>query len=170
FVRMYIAPCAPRGVCNVIPLQSVTVYQPLEQGPGQIWAVLEAQDALIKLSTAPGQTVRSGASVSGTFVGGGDSTPTLGYASCNSSAASSEGDTIAGVGERISIQTELQTTDACGGAQRGYVWGVGTSRAFADPRGMAPPDPITVRGYLHGITAVPVTMTFPDPVQTPPPN
>src|SRR4051812_42612586 len=170
FVRMYITPCAPRGVCDVMPLQSVTVYQPLEQGPGQIWAVLEAQDALIKLSTEPGQTVRSGASVSGTFVGGGDSTPTLGYASCDSSGASSQTDPIAGVGEQITIQPDLQTTDTCGGSERGYVWGIRTSRSFADPKGMAAPDPITGGGSLHGITAIPVTMTFPDQVQTPPPN
>jgi len=170
FVRMFITPCAPQQACNVIPLQSVTVYQPLEQGPGQIWAVLQAQDALIKLSTEPGQTVRSGASVSGTFVGGGDSTPTLGYASCGSTAASSETETIADLGERITIQTDLQTTDTCGGLVRGYVWGIRTSRSFADPKGMAAPDPIAGGAYVSGITAVPVVMTLPDQVQTPPPN
>jgi hypothetical protein len=133
--------------------------------------VLEAQDALIKLSTEPGQNVRSGASVSGTFVGGGDSTPTLGYASCGSSAASSDTNTIADVGERITLQTNLEATDTCGGPERGYVWGIRTSRSFADPKGMAAPDPITGQGYLHGITAVPVTMTFPDQgAMTPPPN
>jgi hypothetical protein len=170
FMRMFITPCAPRAVCNVIPLQSVTVYQPLEQGPGQIWAVLEAQDALIKLSIESGQNVRSGASVSGTFVGGGKSTPTIGYASCDSSGASSNNDTIADVGERIALQTDLHATNTCGGSEPGYVWGVRASRSFADPNGMAAPDPITGSRYLQGITAVPVTMTFPDqgPMTLPP--
>src|SRR5262245_332065 len=70
FVSVYITACAPSEPCNTIPLQSLTLYQPLQQGDGQIWAVLYARNALIMLSTEAGQNVRSGASVSGTFVGG----------------------------------------------------------------------------------------------------
>jgi hypothetical protein len=162
FVTIYITDCAPSQPCNVIPLQSLTLYQPLEQGDGQIWAVLYAEDALIKLSTVAGQNVRSGASVSATFVGGGDLTPTLGYASCGSSAASSQHDDISGIGERISMEADLTVSANCAGSQPGYVWAARGSQSFADPSGGPNPDPVAGGAKVLGLTAVPVAMTFPD--------
>ena len=50
-------------------LSIVQVYQPLEQGDGQIWAVLQAQGQET-LSVAPGQVVHDGSSVSAGFVVG----------------------------------------------------------------------------------------------------
>jgi hypothetical protein len=171
FVNMYVTDCNPSEPCNVIPLQSLTLYQPLEQGDGGIWAILYAENALIKLSTVAGQNVRSGASVSATFVGGGDSTPTLGYASCGSSAASSQHDEIAGIGERISMQTDLTASANCAGAQPGYVWAARGSQSFADPTGAPSPDPLAGGAKVLALTAVPVAMTFPDQqVKTAPPN
>ena len=70
----------------------VQVYQPLEQGDGGIWAVLQAQ-GMESLSVTPGQVVHNGASISAGFVtyraGSTQYIPTLGYGSCGQSAASS---------------------------------------------------------------------------------
>ena len=49
------------------PPEVVVVYQPLKQGDGQIWAVLEARSPNIELPVGAGQTVHDGASISAGF-------------------------------------------------------------------------------------------------------
>ncbi len=138
----------------------VQVYQPLEQGDGQIWAVLQAQGEET-LSVAPGQVVHDGSSVSAGFVSGRfELVPTLGYGSCGQSAASSAASSPGGTGG-AGIQVDVHLTGGCEGEQPGYVWAATSNVSLADT-GDGIVDPFAGgRPGLASITAAPVTMIFP---------
>ena len=65
--RTYSVSSCGGDICVDSAGEFVQVYQPLEQGEGQIWAVLQAQGQET-LSVAPGQVVHDGSSVSAGFV------------------------------------------------------------------------------------------------------
>ena len=96
--------------------------------------------------------------------------PTLGYATCGSSGASSNSEEII-PGERVEFNVELPGSVDCQGAQAGYVW---AAIFFGIPRGedgSVALDPLEESSYrlkigLTGLTAVPVVMMFPDFEQT----
>jgi hypothetical protein len=165
FMTYPLGRCPVDRSCLTSPLQEVTVYQPLEQGEGQIWAVFSAQDQSAHLSVLAGQNVRSGATIAGTF---NDADPALGFASCGAPTGSSSYEDII-PGDRISLDAELQASETCEGAQPGYVWGaVGDPTLIDRESGGVTRDPIAdgstcgADACLDGITAVPVVMTFPE--------
>ncbi len=147
----------------------VQIYQPLEQGEGQIWAVLQARSERIQLSVAAGQNVRDGASVSAGYYSS-DGTPTLAYASCGLSGASSSFRTpdqlptrlSLVMGNGISLDVSLPESEVCSGPQPGYVWAATSNASLAAADGTIASDPVQQAGlYLSGLTAAPVTMVFP---------
>jgi hypothetical protein len=147
------------------PVETLTLYQPLEQGDGKVWAVLSANSKLAHVSVVAGQSVRSGANVGGTF---NDANPALGYRSCGTSDASSSYEQMI-PGDHISLDVRLPASAACEGAQPGYVWGaVGDPTLIDTSNDGVTRDPIAdgsscgADACLEGITAVPVVMTFPD--------
>ncbi len=136
----------------------VQVYQPLVQGDGEIWAVLQAQGTE-SLSVAPGQVVHDGSSVSAGFVTYGRFVPTLGYGSCGQSFASSAFDAPAG-SDGAGIQSDVHLDDACEGEQPGYVWAATSLGSLADT-GSGVVDPFNGgTAELESLTAAPVTMIF----------
>ena len=138
--------------------ESVQVYQPLEQGDGQIWAVLQAQGQEM-LSVAPGQVVHDGSSVSAGFVTDQGLVPTLGYGSCGQSEASSTYHSPGGSGG-AGIQSDVHLSGGCEGEQPGYVWAATSNVSLADT-GDGIVDPFAGgRPALASITAAPVTMIF----------
>jgi hypothetical protein len=148
---------------NASPSEWIQVYQPLNQGPGGIWAVLQAQGEA-SVSVTVGQVVHDGASVSGTFygVGNGSVVPTFGYGSCALGVASSTFHAPAESGV-AAIQIDVQLS-GCEGAQPGYVWAAFATSSLAGPES-ARLDPITAgaqSGTLASLTAASVTMIFPD--------
>ena len=163
FVSYSIGRCSVDQQCLSKPFQQVTVYQPLAQGPGQIWAVYSAQHMWAHLSVVAGQTLRSGAGIAGTFE---DANPALGFASCGTSGGSSRYEEMI-PGDRITLDTQLDPSAACEGEQPGYVWGAVGDPTLVD-RGGVTRDPIAegsacgIDACLEGITAVPVVMSFPD--------
>ncbi len=172
FVTFNAFPC-PGSLTQCIEFgaERITVYQPLERGTGQIWAVMEAHSDSITLSTASTQNVRSGASIGATsqYQRG---VTTLGYASCGSSGGSSDGRSVT-VGFSIIVDTSLPASANCSGAQPGYAWAAQATTSLADGQGGVAIDPLqtTPGSTLLGLTAVPVTMTFPDvPAQMAPPS
>lgn len=165
FVTFSVLPCGSgENQCIEFGAEHVTVYQPLQQGPGQIWAVMEARSDAITVSTAASQTVRSGASIGATsqYQRG---LLTLGYASCGSSVGSSDGRDMM-VGYSITLETSLPTSADCSGPQPGYVWAAQATTSLADGHGGIATDPLRSGSgmYLLGLSAVPVTMTFPTQV------
>ena len=127
----------------------VQLYQPLRQGDGAIWAVLQAHgDA--DVSVQPAQVVSDGASLDATFYSTG-ALPTLGYGSCGVSQATSDhhsGD------YESTAELSVQLGDACTGAQAGYVWGAVSTQPLAS-------DPLAGGGSsLISLSIVPVTMVF----------
>jgi hypothetical protein len=171
FVSYALRPCAPApGACDVPGEQQETLrlYQPLEQGEGNIWGVLEARTDSIHLSLAAGQNVRSGATVAATFWGPWDphaATPTLGHASCGAAGASSATEDVI-PGERISDEVDLPGSAACEGTQAGYVWAASAPSSLARADSSVELDPIAdgerLQDGLLGLTAAPVVMTFPE--------
>ncbi len=152
-------PCGPTAPTGRLPHESVQVYQPLEQGDGQIWAVLQAQGQET-LSVAPGQVVHDGSSVSAGFVMDRGLVPTLGYGSCGQSEASSAYHSPGGSGG-AGIQSDVHLTGGCEGEQPGYVWAATSNVSLADT-GDGIVDPFAGgRPALASITAAPVTMIFP---------
>ena len=136
----------------------VQVYQPLEQGDGGIWAVLQVQGTE-GLSVAPGQVVHNGATVSANFETYNRFVPTLGYGSCGQSAASSTFHAPAGY-DYSGIESDVQLTGGCDGEQPGYVWAVTALQSLADTGGGVI-DPFNGGSAdLLSLTAVPVTMVF----------
>jgi hypothetical protein len=169
FLSYEVNPCrgGPEDLgCGIAgPIETVTVYQPLEQGDGNIWSVLTANSELAHLSVFAGQNVRSGATLGGTF---NDANPTLGFGSCGASDGSSRYEQLI-PGDHISLDVRLGPSTSCEGAQPGYVWGAVGDPALVDrDSGGVTRDPIAdgstclVDACLEGITAVPVVMTFPD--------
>jgi hypothetical protein len=151
------------GFARCVETQTVTVYQPLEQGEGRIWAVFSAASTLAHLSVAALQNVHSGATIAGTFNYEGK--PTLGYNSCGASSASSAGEELI-PGLRISYEVDLPTSPDCEGPRPGYVWGATGESRLANAEGGVQTDPLQDGNALDtpllGLTAVPVVMTFPD--------
>jgi hypothetical protein len=173
FRTFAVLPCNPSSQCAdyASGQQSVQLYQPLEQGAGQIWAVRLARGGLNlpnTISVAPGQNVHDGSSVSaGFFLGIGSAfTPTLAYASCGSTAASSAYHAPAGSGTGgIALDVHLEGSAECSGAQPGYVWAATAATALGSETGQIAEDPLQsdgpFRGGLLAFTAAPVTMVFP---------
>jgi hypothetical protein len=151
-------PCDPR-VCNEDPAslhtEDLVLFQPLQQGPGQIWAVLEARSSRVQLAVAAGQNVRDGASIYASFDGVEE--PTLGYASCGVAGASSDRTGPAG----ISIDVSLPGSADCAGPVPGYVWAAQSNKSLASAGGTPSADPIAEGGVLSALTAVPITAYFP---------
>ena len=154
-------PCNTDACLTDVGPEIVQVYQPLAQGDGAIWAVLQAKDPRITLSVLPWQTVHSGATLSASFMT--SDVPTLAYSSCGSTAASSafhspSGSDVAG----IALDVSLSGSAICTSQEPGYVWaatagtalGTETGEIGADPLQGEPPTP----DGLLGLTAVPVTM------------
>ena len=141
------------------PAEYVQVYQPLEQGDGQIWAVLQAQGQEM-LSVAPGQVVHDGSSVSAGFVIDRGLVPTLGYGSCGQSEASSAYHSPEGSGG-AGIQSDVHLTGGCEGEQPGYVWAATSNVSLADTGGVNVDPFAGGHPALASITAAPVTMIFP---------
>ena len=151
--------CARPLLLERLPREFVQVYQPLEQGDGQIWAVLQAQGQEM-LSVAPGQVVHDGSSVSAGFVIDRGLVPTLGYGSCGQSEASSAYHSPGGSGG-AGIQSDVHLTGGCEGEQPGYVWAATSNVSLADTGGGIVDPFAGGRPALASITAAPVTMIFP---------
>jgi len=160
------------------PFQEVVVvYQPLEQGDGQIWAVLEARSPNIDVPLSWGQTVHDGASISAGF--NTDLEPTLGYTACDQSVASSTFHSPGGAGKGIEMTVSLPATASCSGQLPGYVWATASPRSLAAPDGGVLIDPLVgpPPGGLSGLTAEPIVAVFsetgavqtvgPTPTETP---
>lgn len=147
--------------CIEFGVEHIAVYQPIEQGRGHVWAVAEARSDSLMLSTAATQNVRSGASIGATSQYQRGIT-TLGYASCGSSAASTDGHSTQ-VGFSMVLDTSPQASAECVGGQPGYVWAAQATIPLADANhGLI--DPIQDGGPANtvlGLTAVPITMVFP---------
>ncbi len=164
FLTFRLTRCAQGEFCESGWQESVTVYQPLAQGVGNIWAVYAAQSDIAHLSVLAGQNVRSGATVSGTF---NDANPALGFSSCGTSSASSAYEEVI-VGMRVSLDARLPASASCEGEQAGYVWGAVGDPTLVNHDGTTNRDPIAdgsscgVDSCLEGLTAVPVIMTFPE--------
>jgi hypothetical protein len=147
-------------------VESVQVYQPLEQGDGQIWSVLQARTPNIQLSVAPGQNVHDGSSVSAGFAND-YGVPTLAYSSCGASDASStfhspdpRSTGLSPVAAGIEMTVQLDAS-GCEGLQPGYVWAASASSSLAS-NGEITSDPLEGSGpFLSGFTAAPVSMVFP---------
>jgi hypothetical protein len=135
----------------------VQAYQPLEQGDGGIWGVLQVQ-GFESLSVLPGQVVHDGSTVSAGFWTSASLIPMLGYGSCGQSAASSALHAPAGSGSG-GIQSDVHLTGGCDGEQPGYVWAATAPESLVaageavDPFNGGHPT-------LVSLTAVPVTMVF----------
>ena len=112
-------PHVPLG--SGFPVEVVVVYQPLEQGDGQIWAVLEARSPNVDLPLGAGQTVHDGASISAGFNTNLEE-PTLGYAACDQSVASSTFHSPGGAGKGIEMAVSFPASASCSGQLPGYVW------------------------------------------------
>jgi hypothetical protein len=151
-------PCDPR-ICSEDPTslhsEHLVLFQPLKQGPGQIWAVLEARSSRIQLQVSAGQNVREGASIFATFWGVEE--PTLGYASCGVAKASS--DRTGPVS--VSMDVSLPGSAECSGPMPGYVWAAQSNKSLASADGTPSTDPIAEGGVLSALTAVPITAYFP---------
>ena len=164
FLTIALYRCSLNQSCLSSSQQSVTVYQPLAQGAGSIWAVFSAQSMWAHLSVMPGQNVRSGATVSGTF---NDANPAVGFTSCDVGDGSSTYEDMK-AGLHVSIDVGLEASAACEGAQRGYVWGAVGDPTLIGHDGTITRDPIGdgsscgIDSCLEGITAYPVIMTFPE--------
>ena len=164
-------PCNTDACLADLGPEVVQVYQPLGQGDGAIWAVLQAKSPRITLSVLPGQIVHNGSSVSAGFLT--NDVPTLAYASCGSTAASSAFQSPSGSDAKgISLDVSLSGWTNCTTAP-GYVWaatagtalGTETGQIGGDPLQGAPPTP----DGLLGLTAVPATMVSTSvPAQTTP--
>jgi hypothetical protein len=127
----------------------VQLYQPLEQGDGGIWAVLQAHSDA-DLSVEPAQVVSDGATLDATFFSTGGQ-PTLGYGSCGVSQAT--GDHHSADFESTA-ELRVDLGDACAGGQAGYVWGAVSSQPLGS-------DPLNGGGStLISLSVVPVTMVF----------
>jgi hypothetical protein len=163
FLTFLALPCGGGlNQCIEFGAERIVVFQPLQQGGGHIWAVMEARSDSITLSTAATQNVRSGASIGATsqYQRG---IATLGYASCGASGGSSDGKSII-PGFSIVLDTSLPASAKCYGPQPGYVWAAQSSSSLAEGNGRLVTDPIQGGSgvQLLGLTAVPVVMTFPD--------
>lgn len=165
FIAFLAFPCGggmSTAQCIEFGPEQIVVFQPLEQGPGHVWAVLQVRSDSIMLSTAASQNVRTGASIGATsqYQRG---VATLGYASCGSSAASTDGRNTS-VGFSMVLDTSPQASADCSGGQPGYVWAAQATIPLSDANhGVI--DPIQDGGpadTILGLTAVPITMTFPD--------
>jgi hypothetical protein len=145
------------------PAEWVHVYQPLDQGPGGVWAILQAQGEA-SVSVNVGQVVHDGASISGNFygVGNGGVVPTLGYGGCGQAAASSTFDRTSSVADVGVVRLDVSLA-GCTGAQPGYVWAAFATVPLAGTGSSM--DPITgevAPGTLASLTAASVTLMFPD--------
>jgi hypothetical protein len=152
-------PCDPR-VCLLVktqPVEELILYQPLARGPGEIWAVLSVRSPDVQLSATTGQQVREGSTVSATFSGSTEVVSQLiGYASCG---ASRSNPTESG------SQLNVSLPSGCVGPNPGYVWA-----AEAAPASLPLKDPLVGGETLASLTAVPVTMIFPDQQSDAPPD
>jgi hypothetical protein len=163
FLTLALYRCSLDKSCLSSSQQNVTVYQPLAQGAGNIWAVFSAQSMWAHLSVMPGQNVRSGATVSGTF---NDANPALGFTSCDVGDGSSTYEDMK-AGLHVSIDVGLESA-TCEGPQRGYVWGAVGDPTLIGHDGTVSRDPIGegstcgIDSCLEGLTAYPVIMTFPE--------
>jgi hypothetical protein len=174
FLTFFALPCAGGlNQCIEFGAERIIVFQPLQQGDGHIWAVMEARSDSITLSTAATQNVRTGASIGATsqYQRG---IATLGYASCGATGGSSDGKNMA-PGFSITLDTSLPASANCSGQQPGYAWGAQATTSLADGNGGVATDPLqgTSGVSLMGLTAVPIVMTFPDaevPSTTEPPG
>lgn len=139
------------STCPKTSFEAVQLYQPLGEGDGAIWAVLQAQSDQ-DLGVKAAQVVSDGASIDASFYLAGG-LPTLGYASCGVSDETT-GDQRSSQNFTSDVQLTLHLGDACTGAQPGYVWGAVSPQPLAS-------DPLNGGGTpLIGLSAVPVTMVF----------
>jgi hypothetical protein len=140
--------------------QLLELYQPLDQGLHEIWAVRAAYSRVLGLSVAPGQAVHTGATVSGSLPDAAQGqSVALGYASCGASGASSSVDESDQSGMMMSVDISALPND-CSGDQPGYAW-LGLregSETGADPIG----DPFGESDeHLTLLTAAPIVVTSP---------
>ncbi len=145
------------------PFQEVVVvYQPLEQGDGQIWAVVEARSPNIEVPLSWGQTVHDGASISAGF--NTNLEPTLGYTACDQSVASSLFHSPGGAGKGIEMMASFPASASCSGQLPGYVWATASPRSLAAPDGGVLVDPLVgpPPAGLAGLTAEPIVAVFSD--------
>ncbi len=159
FVRYVVFQCA----CDLAPSSEVlTLYQPLEQGDGQIWAVLEARYPDTNLSVLPSQIVHDGSTIAAHVPHFGE--PIVAYSACDASGGStvfSRRETIYGGfvdARQGSIEVSLPGSETCIGPTPGYAW---AAVAKQDPSGS---DPIAGRPPegLVAFTAVPIVALFPE--------
>ena len=156
-VRAYaVFPCDPKSCDLSQPPEWVQLYQPLEQGQGGVWAVLQAVGSP-SLSVSPFQVVHEGATVSTSVLLDAGLHGTLAYGSCAVSAGTSDPTQVSGDGTGVQIETEVHLGTSCSGSQPGYVWAATADRSLVD--GGSVEDPFNGgQPVLTSLTAVPVMM------------
>jgi hypothetical protein len=166
-LRVYALTWCSGDVC-LGDAERVTLYQPLEQGEGRIWTVWQAHAPGITLSATPGQTMHDQDTLSAGF-GSRGGTPTLAFASCLATLASSDAvsasDSTDLGGIQIGLGIEIDValaSDNCTGPQAGYAMAVLADRSLASD-GVLTSDPLAGGGTgLLGLTALPIVVVFPE--------
>ncbi|MGZ4132353.1 MAG: hypothetical protein ACXVWF_04845, partial [Actinomycetota bacterium] len=163
-------PCDPTVSCAEAPTITVTLYQPLDQGDGKVWAVLAVASSLVRLDVVPGASLQDGDVVTldttepgahgvvgfhggsgGCSLDGSSSIPVGGGSSSDAGSMLSE----------YSLDVALPTagSGACGSLESGYVFG---TLLHDPPSDGASVDPLRSQvSDLVAMVAVPVAFVLP---------
>jgi hypothetical protein len=134
----------------------VQVYQPLQQGPGGLWTVYQAQSTVpyVELTVTASQRVHEGASIGATFYRSDLSRNRLGYGACGGPISQKSSEQVI-----LAIDVDLSTLTACSGEVPGYAWGATATSEI--PFGY---DPLAASAGLPlmSLTAVPILVVTPE--------